>query len=64
MEDSHKELRQEMIDVCLESLHEGLFTGTSGNLSVALGDGTILTSYAHTIHPNAIFRQKPHRSCH
>ena len=40
MEYSHKELRQEMIDVCLESLHEGLFTGTSGNLSVALGDGT------------------------
>ena len=42
MEYSHKELRQEMIDVCLESLHEGVFTGTSGNLSVALGDGTML----------------------
>ena len=37
MEYSHKELRQEMVDVCLESLHEGMFTGTSGNLSVALG---------------------------
>ena len=42
MEYSHKELRQEMVDVCLESLHEGMFTGTSGNLSVALGDGTML----------------------
>lgn len=29
MEYSHKELRQEMVDVCLESLHEGMFTGTS-----------------------------------
>ena len=52
MEYSHKELRQEMIDVCLESLHEGLFTGTSGNLSVALGDGTMLitpTSVRYTV---------------
>ena len=52
MEYSHKELRQEMVDVCLESLHEGLFTGTSGNLSVALGDGTMLitpTSVRYTV---------------
>ena len=52
MEDSYKELRQEMIDVCLESLREGLFTGTSGNLSVALGDGTMLitpTSVRYTV---------------
>ena len=52
MEYSHKELRQEMVDVCLESLHEGMFTGTSGNLSVALGDGTMLitpTSVRYTV---------------
>ena len=52
MEYSHKELRQEMVDVCLESLHEGMFTGTSGNLSVALEDGTMLitpTSVRYTV---------------
>lgn len=52
MEYSHKELRQEMVDICLESLHEGLFTGTSGNLSVSLGDGTMLitpTSVRYTV---------------
>lgn len=52
MEYSRKELRQEMVDVCLESLREGLFTGTSGNLSVALGDGTMLitpTSVRYTV---------------
>ncbi len=38
----HKELRQDMVDVCLAALEEGLFTGTSGNLSVNLGDGTML----------------------
>ena len=52
MEDSHKKLRQEMVDACLESLREGLFTGTSGNLSVSLGDGTMLitpTSVRYTV---------------
>lgn len=52
MEYSHKELRQEMVDICLESLHEGLFTGTSGNLSVSLGEGTMLitpTSVRYTV---------------
>ena len=41
-----------MVDICLESLHEGLFTGTSGNLSVSLGDGTMLitpTSVRYTV---------------
>ena len=41
----NKELRQEMVDVCLESLHEGMFTERSGNLSVALG--TALCSSPH-----------------
>ena len=48
----HKELRQEMVDVCLTALGEGLFTGTSGNLSVNLGDGTMLitpTSLRYTL---------------
>lgn len=52
MEYTHKELRQAMVNLCLESLHEGMFTGTSGNLSVALGDGTMLitpTSVRYTV---------------
>lgn len=49
---NHAELRRRMVDICLESLHEGLFTGTSGNLSVNLGDGTMLitpTSVRYTV---------------
>lgn len=45
-------LCQEMVDICRESVQEGLFTGTSGNLSVNLGDGTMLitpTSVRYTV---------------
>ncbi|MEA5144361.1 MAG: class II aldolase/adducin family protein [Oscillibacter sp.] len=35
MKDKQK-IREEMVALCLESFHEGLFTGTSGNLSVYL----------------------------
>lgn len=45
-------LRREMVAICRVSLEEGLFTGTSGNLSVQLGDGTMLitpTSVRYTV---------------
>lgn len=37
MKDLQK-FREQMVALCLESFHEGLFTGTSGNLSVYLKD--------------------------
>lgn len=46
------DLRKQMVAVCREALSEGLFTGTSGNLSVNLGDGTMLitpTSVRYTV---------------
>lgn len=45
-------LRRQMVAICRQSLEEGLFTGTSGNLSVNLGDGTMLitpTSVRYTV---------------
>lgn len=48
----YMDLRRQMVDICLESLREGLFTGTSGNLSVHLPDGTMLitpTSVRYTV---------------
>ena len=35
MKDS-QEIREDTVALCLESFHAGLFTGTSGNLSVYL----------------------------
>lgn len=39
----YQELRQEMVDICRQSFEQGLFAGTSGNLSVYVaGDETML----------------------
>lgn len=35
-------LRQEIVDTCLSAFHEGLFTGTSGNLSCRVGEDELL----------------------
>lgn len=37
-----RELRQEIVDKCLAAFHEGLFTGTSGNLSCRAGENEML----------------------
>ena len=46
------DLRKQMVEICREAMDEGLFTGTSGNLSVNLRDGTMLitpTSVRYTV---------------
>jgi len=42
MEMKEKELRRRMVEICRESFRQGLFTGTSGNLSVYLEAGEML----------------------
>lgn len=38
----YQALRQEIVDKCLAAFHEGLFTGTSGNLSCRVGENEML----------------------
>lgn len=38
----YQELRQEIVDKCLAAFHEGLFTGTSGNLSCRVSENEML----------------------
>ena len=50
------ELRQEIVDRSLQAFHEGLFSGTSGNMSCYLREEDLMQIAAHISHSPGILK--------